>query len=909
MIGTALRVLGSRIRGVFRRGRRDDQLSDEIRAHLDLLAAEHMQRGLSAVAARAAARRDFGGVDQIKEAYRARRGLPALETVGQDVRYALRSFRKTPAVAVTIVLVLTLAIGATTTVFSVLNALAFRLLPVPRPQELYLVEQAGPGSVPFRFSFPSFERVRDGVGGTLAVAAMSRIQLVETSIDGHRLDARRRVQLVSGEYFDVIGSPPILGRALSADDNRFAGRRPVAVISEAMWRRVFLASRDVVGRDLMLNGAPVRIVGVAPAGFSGVWLEAPADIWIPLAMQDEVRYAQNYSAHDGDDLKPWPPQDSIEWLQIVARVSSPQMAVVQGPLSNVFAGEMARLAESYTGAFRQQLLRRRVALTPVARGLSTERTRLTNPLVALLAMVTVVLIIACANAANLLLARAAARRRELAIRLSMGASRGRLARQLITEGVLLVAAASTLGVLLAYWGGDDLARRLLGEAPGREPFRSLVDGRVLGFASLASTITVLLFGLLPAWRATADRSADVLRSDSRTMREGARLTSSKLLVSGQIALSLALVTAAGLFGQSLLALTRVPLGYDPARVVTVKFNARASRYTERDLRELYRSLVRRVEGLPGVQSAAVSTCPLAAGCRDSTTVTIAGYVPRPDEEIRFGEYSVGPRYFSTVGMRLVSGRAFDDRDTDRTPLVAIVNETAERLYFDGRSVLGQSFSFGDQRIEIVGVVADARVNAVQESPGPMAYYPLAQRPTRFASALEIRMSGVPASILDEVRRSIHDAAPTLLVDSVTATARQVDDNLRRERVVAQVTASLGLMALALASFGLFGVMSYNVAQRSGELGVRLALGATPSRVLTMVLGESLRLAVIGVALGVPAVLASARLVSSLLVGVAPTDPLTIAMSATVLVGAATIAGLLPAWRASRVDPAVTLRWE
>ena len=906
---TGLRIAVSRMLALFARPRHEAELHDEIQAHLDLLADGHVRRGMSPAAARAAARREFGGVDQVKETYRDQRGLPWLDTLAQDVRYAARAFTKAPGFALTIVLMLALAIGATTTVFSVLNAVTFRSLPVPHPEELYLADQQGPTSVPLRFSFPSFERLKASTAGSAAIAAMSRVALAETDIDGRRSGERLRVQLVSGEYFSVLALSPAFGRTLTADDNRGVGGHPVAVVSHALWRRRFGALPDVLGRDVSLNGARFTIVGVAPEGFAGVWLESPADVWIPLVMQDDVRYAQNYSVHNGDDLKPFATQEGIEWLQIVARAPSSRLALMRASLDAHFQREMAHLAESYTGSFHEQLLRRRVTLTPLARGLSTERNRLTTPLVALLAMVTIVLLIACANAANLLLARAAARRRELAIRLSMGASRVRLARQLLTESAMLVCGASVMGTLLAYWGSIDLARRLVGAAPGRSPFPPLVDGRVLTFTVMVSVATVLLCALAPAVRATRHETADVLRGDTRTMRSGARLTASKLLVALQVALSLTLVVGAGLFGRSLLALTRIRLGFEPDRILSVRLNPRASRYTEAELPALYQRLVERVEILPGVQSAVVASCPLVTGCHDSSTISVATYQPRPGEEVRFGEYGVGPGYFSTVGIRLVAGRAFGQRDTDRAPKVAIVNQTAARRYFADRGAIGQRFSYGEQPVEIVGVVEDARVNSVQEPPGPMAYYPLGQRRNRYASALEVRTDGAPRAIVEALRKAVADVSPALLVDRITATAEQVDQNLRQERIVAQVTGGLGLLALALASFGLFGVMSYNVARRTGELGVRFAIGATRVQVLWMVLRESIVLALTGLAIGIPAVLVASRLVSGLLFGVAPNDPATIAAAVAVLIGVATLAGLVPAWKASRVDPIVALRQE
>jgi predicted permease len=524
-----------------------------------------------------------------------------------------------------------------------------------------------------------------------------------------------------------------------------------------------------------------------------------------------------------------------------------------------------------------------------------------------------VLLIACANTANLLLARASTRQREIAIRLSMGASRRRLVRQLLTESTVLAAAATGGGLVLARWFSVELMRRMTGAAAGAP---ALLDIRVLGFTAVVSVATAILFGLLPAFRTVDVSLASTLRVDTRTMTGGARLTARQGLVACQVALSLVLVVGAGLCARSVRYLSHVDLGFDPNHGLSVVMNTRAGHYAEPDLPAVHTRLIERVEALPGVRSASVAECQLVAGCRNSSVISIAGYQPSPGERISVEESHVGAHYFSTVGMRLVAGRDFDARDSApcvRTPsqcelAAAIVNEAMARRFFPDRDAIGQRFGYGAQNIEIVGVVQDARVKAVQEAPAPMAYYPLRHADVH-ASVLEVATSGDPARFTGEVRRALLEVEPGLPIGSVRTLSEQVSRGIDQERFVAGLTAVFGALALGLASFGLFGVMSYNVARRTPELGVRLALGARPFDVLWMVFRESLLLVLAGVGAGLPLVFGASRAIAGMLVGLGAADPVTIAGATGVLLTVACAAGFFPAWRASRVDPMVALRHE
>jgi predicted permease len=906
----SLRVLASRLVASLFRRRRDRELSDEIQAHLDALTDDYVRGGMSLAAARAAARREFGGVMQMRETYRDQRGLPLVDALQQDLRYAWRTLLKARGFTLVVVLTLAIGIGANTAIFSVLNAVMFRPLPVPNPEELFVAVQQSPRPVAQALSFPLFERLRAAAADS-PLAAVTRVQPVPAVVEGGEAE-RVKMQLVSGEYFSVMSLRPALGRLLTADDSRTVGGRPVMVIGHDFWRRRFGASPDVLGRTVMVNGADLTIVGVAPAGFSGEWLERSTDLWIPATMQNEIRYKNNYGhTPSADDSKPWVPQEGIQWVRVIGRADPARREAIGTALALAFQQDRTRVAANIENPdVRRAVLQQRLTLEPFARGFSAQRDGLTTPLFALLAIVTLTLLISCANTANLLLARASTRQREIAIRLSMGAGRGRLIRQLLTETTVLVGVATTLGVLFAYIVGPALASRLMDAAPGDSVLAVPLDARVLGYTGLVSIVTAMLFGLAPAFRTTRVDLGTTLKLDTRTMRGASRLSAPKLLVALQVALSLLLVVGAGLFGRSFRNLTRTDLGFEPDRVVSANINLRVVQYPVGQLPDLYRRLVERLEALPGVQSAANSTCLLATNCHRGSGLKVVGYQPPSGEQIQIEENYVSHRFFSTVGMRLLAGRDFDERDTEKAPKVAVVNETLARQFFGSRNVVGAHLGHGQPDIEIVGVVQEARVTPVRDQPLPMAYLPIQQGPGVYASALEVKAAGNPKRLtMVAVRKAIAEVAPSVPIEQVGLLSEQVSRNVDQERLVAVLTGAFGLLALGLSSFGLVGVMSFTVARRTAEIGLRLALGAQRARVLSMILRESLLPVAIGVVVGLSVVLAVSRLLAGMLFGLTPNDPLTIAGATTTLVTVSTLAGFFPAWQASRVDPMVALRHE
>jgi len=891
-----------------RRRQAGRDLDEEIRAHLAIDKQDRLERGETAEFAGQNARRTLGNELLIKEVTRDMWGWATVERIWRDFVYALRQLRRSPGFAAVAILSLALGIGANSAIFSILNALLFKSLPVRAPDELFVLHQQSHATVPQRFSYPMFLRFRDAGSGAAGVAAMSHVARFQTLLETGGQAELVPVQLVSAEFFGVLGLSPALGRLLAPGDNESIGGHPVAVISHGYWRRRFAESADVLGRKIRLNGNSFTIVGVAPENFRGVWVESPTDIWIPLVMQASVRYAQNYSDHeDADPEKPWVPQDFIEWLDVIVRVKPASASKVRNVLNGAFLESEENIARQMEPQKRRYFLERSLALDPFAEGFSNVRREFTSPLFAMMAMLALVLLIACANTANLLMARSEGRRREIAVRLSLGASRTRLIQQLLTESFLLAAAAAGLGLLLAHWASDRLVRMAFGTAVSSPaPFPAGVDRNVLLFTAGISIATGLLFGLAPAFRATKMELGAAMKAAARNAPGRFRFSAAKLLVAAQVALSLVVVFGAALFARSLRNLANVELGFDREHVLSVWIDPRSAGYDAAQLPLLYRRLVERAEAIPGVRSAAVSMCGLAVECRSITDgVKISGYQPAPGEEVRIQYNYVGPGYFSTVGMHLVNGPDFDPRD--KAGQFVIVNQATVRRYFANRNPLGQRFGENLQS-EIIGVVQDARVNRVRDSAAPMAYYPL-EGNLVYAESLEVRAAGEPNTVVTDVRKALNAVAPDLPIDRITPLALQVDRSLSTERMGSVVTTAFGVLALGLACFGLYGVMAYAVSRRTSEIGVRMALGARPAHVLWVVLKEALILIALGLAAGVPVVIFASRSISALLYGLQPNDPVTLLTTVGILTAVAVLAALWPAWRASRVNPVAALRNE
>ena len=830
----------------------------------------------------------------------------------QDLRYALRQLRKSPGFTAVAVLTLALGIGANTGIFTLVNAVLLKSLPVPDPEQLYLVEDNPPHGA--RFSYPMFQDVRAAMPRGAEIAAISWPAQFYASFGGGQPEMAVG-QLVSGNYFPTLHTHSELGRLLGEEDDRVVGGSPVAVISYGCWERRFGRDPNVLGRKLVVNGMPLEVVGVTAGGFFGTHVGAAPEFWIPTAMQASVRYAQHYSEGEAAKMdEPWLAQRDIRWLRFMVRAKDRRsMSPALGALNQVFR---VNLEQAVTGIKdsqeRQALLRERLLLENGGHGLSTSSLEdFSSPLLALMAMVGIILLIACANLANLLLARAAAREREIAVRLSMGASRTRLVRQLLVECILLSVCGAALGSVVAYWLCDILPRwASSGSSP--IPLSLAPDASVLFFSTAVAVLTGIAFGLAPALQGTRVEPMLAMKAGGRGAPAGGgtRWSFKQTLVALQVALSLVLLVGAGLFVRTLRHFSEIDPGFDRDHLVNVWIDTHLGGYSQAQFPALYRRLIERLEALPGVRSAALVSCEIASGCGDASDIYLPG-VSHTNGETDAQERRVSQEFFATTGIPLIEGRSFADSDTAKSPQVAVVNQAFVRQFLRGKDPIGQYYGYdtvNPYRFQIVGVVKDSRVNDIHEDAPPTIYHSLTQDVIDVES-LAVRTSGDPAQMIAQVREAVRSVDSNLPIGSANTVTEMVSNSLAQQRLIARLTTIFGALALGLACLGLYGVMSYMVAHRTGELGIRLALGATRPGVLWMVMRQSIALATAGIVAGLFLSLLTARSVSSLLFGLSPYDPATMFTAAVILLAVSLASGLRPAWRAAKVDPMVALRYE
>jgi predicted permease len=990
---SSLRTWLVRLLSVFRKRQLDERLDEELRFHLEMQARDHEASGMSPEAARRAARAALApdgpgwSVESLKEEVRDRRGLPALETLGQDLRYALRMMRKSPVFTAVALLSLAFGVGTNCAIFSVVDALLLKALPVAGAERLVVLEKSARGAPQPLFSYPAWRLLQQAVPVCSGVMAMTAdftavvrllspaapaapmAQAVAPSTPpapnaapeapaastpaggpaaapgGGVAMETANAQLVSGNFFSALGIGMAAGRSFTAEEDSVPGGHAVAVISYGYWQRRFGRDPAVVGRGLLVNGLPVTVVGVVRSGFNGVIADAAPDLYLPVTLREAVRF-QGGMESDGTDLPGRPIWEQVHdhWLRLLAR-RQPGVSVARASavLNVLFERDKeARLEADMPPAERRLLMAQTLMLQPAARGLSHLRQPLTGPLLLLMAVAGLVLLIACANLANLLLARADRRQKEMALRLGIGAGRGRLLRQLLTESLLLSGLGGALGVVFAGWG----SRLLLGLASRTaDPIQLDVDldWRKLAFAFGVALATGVGFGLAPALRATRVDLASSLKQGAGAIGAGAGAGSpgrgaggllGRALVAAQIALSLLLLIGAGLLVRSLQNLMAVETGAARDGVVLAWINPHLLGYDDGRVTALYPRLVERLEAVPGVRSASLSNLRLLSGSSWDENVVLPGYTARPDEDTDAQLRVMTPRYFETVGLPLVAGRAFGPRDRQGAPRVAIVDEAMARRFWPrlagagapgsgsaaaaAASVVGQRFGFGSpansRDYEIVGVVSDVRSIRLGDAPPPTAYLPVAQRPGVLRD-LEVRLAGgargagnrLPPGMVASLRQAIAEVEPNLPVFSVITMDEQIERSLARERAVARLTAFFGLLALLLAAIGLYGVMSYSVARRTNEIGLRMALGAPRGRVVGLVMRETALLVAAGVTAGLAAALATMRLAASQLFGLSAHDPATMAVATLALAVVALAAGFLPARRAAETDPMVALR--
>lgn len=830
----------------------------------------------------------------------------------QDLRYALRQLRKSPGFTAIALLTLTLGIGANTGIFTLVNAVMLKSLPVPNPEQLYLVTQGNLEPANTRFAYPTFQRWRDVMpaGSKLAAASWPATFYASFGSEPEMVTG----QLVSGNYFSTLGTYSEKGRLLAESDDRQVAGSPVAVISYACWERRFGRDPNITGRKLIVNGMPIEIVGVAARGFFGAQVGAAPEFWLPTAMQSAVRYQQHYSQDtNAKTNEPWILQPDIRWLQFIIRVNDPKLVVrTSAALNLIFHAELVQAAaHEQDSSEREAMLRAHLTLVPGARGIPTFRLGdFSQPLLALMAMVGIVLLIVCANLANLLLARAAAREREIAVRLSIGASRSRLIRQLLVECVLLSFIGAGLGSVIAYWLCEILPR-WASSSTTPIPLSLTPDAHVLLFSAAVAVLTGIAFGLAPAFQGTRIEPIQAIKNGGRSSSDaGARWSLKQTLVSAQVALSLVLLVGAGLFVRTLRNFSTFDPGFDRDHLVTVDLDTHLVGYSPAQLTALYQKLIGRVEAIPGVRSASLLSCEIAAGCGDASDIFLPG-VPHTNGETDAQERFVSQEFFATTGIPLLHGRMFADSDTAKSPKVVVVNQTFVRQFLPGKNPIGQFYGYdatNPRSFQIVGVVRDSRVNDVREDVPPMIFHSLSQDAIDVGS-LNVRTFADPAPLVAQIRDAVRSVDPRLPIADSSTVSKVISEGLWGYRLIARLASVFGGLALALACLGLYGVMSYMVARRTAELGIRIALGASRPAVLSLILNNVLLMIGTGVLLGLAASVASVRAIGSLLFGLSPYDPATMLGAAAVLVIVSVLAGLKPAWRAAKVDPMVALRYE
>jgi putative ABC transport system permease protein len=821
------------------------------------------------------------------------------DTLFQDLRFALRALRSAPGFAAVAILSLALGIGANTAIFSLIDSVMLKTLPVSHPEQLLQVRT--PAGFDDIFTNPLWEQIRDrqDVFSTLFAYSRTRYNLAKggevRNVEGSR---------VSGQYFETLGIHAVLGRTLTAGDDK-RGCAGIAVLSHDFWQRAYAGRTDVVGQTISLNGHPFEIVGVTEPGFSGIEVGSAVDVTAPICTDAIVDPTTNSLDKRGD----W-------WLRIIGRPKPGISAAQVTARLNTLAPEIfkATLPPSLLHADQQtKYLAGTFNTAPASGGVSGVRSQYRLALLTLMVVVGVVLLIACANVANLLLARGAARQREIAIRMALGSGRARLIRQLLTESLLLSFGGAALGVVFAQWG-TRLLINLLSTSRSSVFLDLAIDGRMLAFTAGVATLTGLLFGLAPAWRGTRVQPQTAMKANSRGVissdKPGAGFGLAKTLVVIQVALSVMLVVGAGLMLGTFWKLSSLDTGFDRQNVLLVRLDLGNANYPPERRPAAYKDMLDRVRAIPGVLSASMSgQVPIGRGSWQEE-LDIEGYTPKSRGDVSVMYNSVTPGYFDTLRTPLVVGRDFNQYDTPQSPSVAIVNEAFARRYYGFGNPLGKSFRWRpgskvSPPVEIVGVVKDAVYASLREKPSPTMFIPESQVGPRGFANIEVRadidvVSSVKAAI-EAVNRDI-----SLQVAMFTT---QIEESLVRERLLATLSGFFGGLALLLAIIGLYGVMSYNVARRRNEIGIRMALGAEQSRVLRMVLGEVGVLVFSGLAIGLAAALAATRFVQSFLYGLTPNDPRVFGSAAAVLALVALIAGYLPARRASRLDPMTALREE
>jgi predicted permease len=878
----------SRTRSWFSRGETDPEFERELQSHLDMLTEENVCRGMAPDEARRAARIKLGGLTQLKEINRELRGLPFVETFFQDARYAFRALRKSRGFTAVAVLTLALGIGANTAIFSVVYAVLLKPLPYTNPSRLVTVFATNPqeGVAETGVSYPNFEEWQAQNHVFSDLAGLTAHQLTLT---GRGEPSVVDTSVVTPDHFAVLDAKPLAGRIFHPEDGK-KGAPPVVIISENLWRGTLRADPNVLGSSIDLDKRPFTVVGIMPASFRSPFLVTKQEVWIPL-VQDPLFGA-------------WMARRGGHWLPVLGRLK-PGVSLAQAQ------AEMDAISARLAQEFPVENTGWTVHLVPLQTEIVGD---VRTALLVLLGAVGLVLLIACANIANLLLARATSRSKEIAVRIALGAGRTRLIRQMLTETAVLGLLGGIAGIALAYWGVQALGSLLPGDLPVLNPIR--VDNLVLAFALFLSAVASVAFGLVPAMFASGGDIQNSLREGGVRSGEGiGRRHARNILAVAEISLAMVLLVTAGLLLRSFSKLTSVSPGFDAQQIVGAQVSLPQFKYSTPDQWATFSGeLLARVQAQPGLKdSAIVVPKPITDGYIN-IAFTIEGVPLASANESRTADYvSASPEYFRAMGIPLLAGRLFNEQDNRSAPRVALISKAMAQRYFPNQDPIGKRINFGfppdpDVPREIVGIVGDVRDVSLGQAPGPMMYAPYPQAPfwsANFVVKTTLSTSAVTAAIRHEVQQMDKD----LPVTDVARMPDLIDASVSQQRFRTFLLGLFAAMALVLAAVGIFGVISYSVSRRTNEIGIRVALGASPGSILSMILRETLILAFVGIALGIPCALLASRLVGHLLFGVSANDPITLAVVACGLAVVAALAGLLPARRAMKVDPIIALRYE
>lgn len=900
-----------RLKSLGLRRRLDRDLQDELDFHLAMREAKGRSEDATLRDFPSNARRQFGNTARFKEMCRELWTFHTVESFLQDLRYGVRILRKSPGFTTVAVLTLALGIGANTAIFSLTYQILLRQLPVQHPEELVILRSPGPqgghvssdGDSANSFSYPMYKDLRER--STVFSGLLARYP-VSLSVAGPGFSERASGELVSGNYFETLSVRPVLGRLFASQDETAAGADTVAVLSYGYWTSRFGRDENILNKPLTVNGSVLTVVGVAQDGFTGVQIGQMPDIFVPITMK-----AQMTPGWDGLDA----PRDY--WLAIMGRLKpglkrDQAEAALQGVYHTIVQSELPLFKLSQKA--EPLYLQKKLLLDPGSHGRPILQKDAQTPLLFLAGMVGLVLIIACANLASLLIAKGEARQQEMAVRLSLGAGRGRLLRQLLTESLLLALAGGVAGLAV----GVVTLRAIIHAIPnsvGAMGLETRLDTHVLLFAAGVSLLTGVLFGLAPAIRVLRVAPRGPLQDSGKAFAgSAANVRVRKWMMTFQVAMTVVLLAGAGLFTMSLVHLQLEDLGMHTEHVVQFSIAPGMSRYSPGQTNALAAELKKNLAALPGVLSASAAEVPIFSNSDVSANVTIGGYTPQENENMDVEQNRVGANYFTTLGIPLLRGREFTDADTADSPKVAVINETMAKRFFGSNAALGRVFTFGAGNnvhpdIEIIGVVADSKYSDVRNHKYPFAYLPYTQDKNLTEVTFYVRTAQDPAALAPMLTKTVAARDAGLPVYNLKTLAAQVKETVFADRLLAALSACLGVLAAFLAAIGLYGVMAYVVARRTREIGVRIALGATRGKISWLILREVAQVAGIGLVIGLPLSFLTGRLIQSVLFGVNAGSPLVLALTAALLVTVALLAGGLPARKAAGVDPMVALRYQ